>query len=270
MVFSFIVLCMYIWSEKKRMKRKQTVVVTGGASGLGLALVRQLIARGHTVYIFDIVKPPVSLTGCAGNLVVDLAAPESELWITKYLSDKPEIDTLICNAGVFKFASLLTLSESEICTAFQTNVFGVIRCFKACMPSLKFYVISSEGVCLPLAACTWPYIASKRLLEDFATTLRLELHTLPTVTVVRPGAIETPMLASVELETGAIHKLTRFLAYLWKNKPEAVALKIVDSIEMVDSPDVLHVGHNPLLFMAKVLPDRFVRLIQGMCMSMLS
>ena len=270
MIVCFVLLCIFLWSRRSYINRKQTVLVTGGSSGLGLALVNRLISRGHTVYILDIAEPPETLTGYAGNLVVDISSPECSLWISMFLVDKPRIDTLICNAGVFRFGSLLAMSESEIVSVFQTNVFGVMRCIKACQPNLKLYVISSEAVCLPQAACTWPYVASKRLLEDLAITLRLELTTLPTVTIVRPGAMQTPMLTGVVLKSDAVHKLTSLLARMWSSNPDDVAMKIVDSMEWVVSPDLLHIGHNPLLMLSRVFPAGIVRWVQGICMSMLS
>jgi ribitol 2-dehydrogenase len=131
------------------------VVVTGGASGLGLALVRELKENGHTVHVID-------KEDCGpGNLKADLGA-EDFAAISDFVEKIGHVDTLICNAAVFKFGSLLDLEISEINFAFQVNVFSILRLFQKVRPRLKFLVISSEGVLLPPSPFTWPYLASKR------------------------------------------------------------------------------------------------------------
>jgi len=238
------------------------VAVSGGAGGLGRALARGLVDRGHSVFVIDSVFSEIS--GISGFLVADLSREESEEEISRFFADQP-IDVLICNAGIFKFGNLLEISTSEILRNFQVNVFGAIRCVRGCQPLRKIFFISSEGAGLPFSRSTWPYLGTKRLLEDYARTLRLE--TSLSVTVVRPGAMSTGMLAGVE--KSAIGKLTSELARYWVSSAEEVAARVIDALELRDSPEELNVGHNPILWLAKWLPARLVLWAQGIILDKL-
>ena len=124
------------------------MLVTGGGSGLGAALVFELKEKGHTVHIID------QLDCGPGNLQIDLTAENLTQMVSNFQEKIGPVDTLICCAAVFKFGSLLDMPVSEISKTMQVNVISILTLFRQVRPRLKLVVISSEGVLLPISPFT--------------------------------------------------------------------------------------------------------------------
>lgn len=122
------------------------ILVTGGASGLGAALVDLLRADGHDVISYDIANG------------VDVVAPFQ-------LGDLGTLDVLINCAGVNRINWLEQVTDDEWDLVMNTNVKGIFKMTQACLPMLRaskgtVVNIVSNAAHMPMR-CSAAYNASK-------------------------------------------------------------------------------------------------------------
>lgn len=123
--------------------KSKNILITGGASGIGLAMVRKFAVEGCHVFFIDtnnIEGTKLQLEeGEKGYIVKFLEgsiASYSE--VEKLISQIPcKIDTLINNAGISHIGKAETTSEEDFDRLFQVNVKGMFNCIKAALPKLK-------------------------------------------------------------------------------------------------------------------------------------
>ena len=259
--------CLAMRSKKKSLKNLK-VLVAGGTKGLGAALVHQLCDRMHSVTLLDVVKPSEAVY-LKEFIEVDLGCERScKQAFANFENDS--FDAVVYCAGVFHMNSVLDCSETEINRVWQTNYFGALRVAKKFRAG-KIFFVSSEGAILTPTAYTYPYISSKRALEDLAQMIRFERPRMK-VTIVRPGAMRTDMLNQLyELgddrdEVVGVRRMAGWFAKYWNSDPDDVAGRIVNAIESCDPPEVLNIGHNPLLRAASIFPRRIVHVLQSVAL----
>jgi 2-keto-3-deoxy-L-fuconate dehydrogenase len=123
--------------------KNKTVVITGGASGIGLAMVKKFSHEGCIVYFVDtnaIEGEKVVLEESNnGNQVVFLhGSIASYQEVEKLIHHIPgKIDVLINNAGISHIGKVENTSEEDFDRVFQVNVKGMFNCIKAALPKLK-------------------------------------------------------------------------------------------------------------------------------------
>jgi len=121
----------------------KTVLITGGASGIGLAMVKKFAAEGSQVYFIDTnhiegtkVQSEISKKGLRVTFLEGSITDYSQL--ENLIQNIPgKIDTLINNAGVSHIGKVENTSEEDFDRLFQVNVKGMFNCIKACLPKLK-------------------------------------------------------------------------------------------------------------------------------------
>jgi short-subunit dehydrogenase len=163
-------------------------VITGGSSGIGLALVHELESRGWEV---------ISLAR-RGTPSVDVTDAES---VREAVNRAGEIDLAIANAGIAipNHAALFNLADAE--QVLRVNVNGMMNLFAAVIPSMierkrgHFAGVASVAGLrgLPRAG---PYSASKAAMQALLEAWRVELkpHNVA-VSIINPGFVETDMTA---------------------------------------------------------------------------
>jgi NAD(P)-dependent dehydrogenase (short-subunit alcohol dehydrogenase family) len=113
-------------------------LVTGANKGLGYETARQLIQRGHTVYLGarNVERGQAAATELGGQFVpldvTDDASVESALGVIA--SREGHLDVLVNNAGISPAAAV---SGPVALGAFDTNAVGVIRVTQAALPLLE-------------------------------------------------------------------------------------------------------------------------------------
>jgi NAD(P)-dependent dehydrogenase (short-subunit alcohol dehydrogenase family) len=117
-------------------------LVTGGASGFGLAVVERLQAAGATVAIADIeagaVDRAVDRSPGAIPVVMDVADRASVLaGVAEAAAAMDGLDTLVNSAGVFEFRAFEEIPESEWDWILGVNLKGVFLTCQAAMPHLR-------------------------------------------------------------------------------------------------------------------------------------
>lgn len=103
---------------------RKTSLVTGGAQGIGRAIVEAFVARGDRVFVFDYQQPSQPIDGVM-YITVDVASCASIKQGFAALSEHVQsIDILVNNAGVTRDMLALRMSESEWDSVLDVNLKG--------------------------------------------------------------------------------------------------------------------------------------------------
>jgi uncharacterized oxidoreductase len=184
----------------------RTVLITGGTSGIGQEMAKQLLRGGNTVIVTG--RDPKKLEATSRTLpgvhairsdVSDPAAVVS-LWET-VTTRFPGLDTLVNNAGIMRNLNLNHPQDlQDVCREIEINLCGPIRMVQQFLPHLKsrsdaLIVNVSSGLAfvpLPIAPV---YCATKAAMHSFTQSLRVQLAgTGVTVVELAPPGTETPLL----------------------------------------------------------------------------
>ena len=179
----------------------RTVLVTGGARGIGLAVARRFAALGDNVAVtYNTSPPPDDLFGVA----CDVTSADSVDAAFKAVEERfGQVEVLVSNAGVTKDGLLLKMSEESFTSVIDTNLTAAYRVAKRATPAMLRarsgrIILVSSVVGLLGAAGQANYAASKAGLVGFARSLARELGSRSiTVNVVAPGPVETDMTAAL-------------------------------------------------------------------------
>jgi NAD(P)-dependent dehydrogenase (short-subunit alcohol dehydrogenase family) len=187
----------------------RTAVITGGASGIGLAISQRLAQDGASVAVFD-----VDYAG-AERLVKQLQADGSSALAVKVdVSDRRQVDgavrevrhklgpiqVLVNCAGIEGFEPFQSITEASWDRIMAVNLKGTFNCTQAVVSDMiaagwgRIINISSSSAQSGAAKMTH-YAASKAGVIGFTKALALELGRAGiTVNTIPPGSIDTPML----------------------------------------------------------------------------
>ncbi len=119
-----------------------TTLITGANKGLGLETARRLVEAGHTVYLgardARRGEEAARLVG-ARPLLIDVTSDESVQAAAKFLHEQVgRLDVLVNNAGIRgSIRPAGEVTAAEMLTAYDTNVFGVVRVTRAFLPLLQ-------------------------------------------------------------------------------------------------------------------------------------
>ncbi len=236
-----------------------TVLITGGASGLGRLMGLGMGRLGADVVLWDINAEGLAevaheikeSTGRdAHTFEVDITDRELVYATADRVREAVgDVDILVNNAGVVGGEPLLELDDDAIRTTFEVNTLALFWVTKAFLPAMverdrgHVVTIASAAGWVSTAGQT-DYSGSKRAAVGFDESLRQELRrTAPGVrtTVVCPYYTDTGMFAGVT---------SRFPALTPVLKPRAVVTKTVDAI-LRDRPRLL------IPFYSVILPPLF-------------
>jgi NAD(P)-dependent dehydrogenase (short-subunit alcohol dehydrogenase family) len=181
------------------------VIVTGSNRGIGLELVRQLLARGDSV--FAACRRPdeareLRATGAQLH-AVDVADSESVSTFARALAGRP-IDLVINNAGVYgdPRQRLQDFDFEAAVRTFEINALGALRVSQAFLPHLRLgsgkKLAHISSVLGSLGNTTAPdnlaYRMSKAALNMVSRSIAFELHDDRILSlVVHPGWVRTSM-----------------------------------------------------------------------------
>lgn len=185
----------------------KVIIVTGAGSGLGRALVFNLLAKGARIAAIDLNEATLSETIQMANAnennlkqyPLNITQKEGvTLTVNQVISDFGQVDGLINNAGIIQpFIRVNDLPFETIEKVMNVNFYGTLFLIKALLPHLlnrpvaHIVNISSMGGFLPVPGQTI-YGASKAAVKLLTEGLYAELLDTPiNVTVVFPGAIRT-------------------------------------------------------------------------------
>lgn len=254
-------------------KTDQAIIITGAAGGLGQAIVRKCLTLFPDKHIVatDISLPADSLFGDDALIMAMDVTSESSIAAVKQTLESEDIRAwaVVNNAGISDFYPVSEKDKESLDRMFAVNAFGAVNMVRVFLPHLKetrgrVINISSESVRLP--AAFHPYAASKTALEALSVSMRNELALLGIrLCIVRPGAIDTPLLAdlySLEERIGQGYysdHLRKFAAKAPRQirriiNPERVASVVMKALKKENPRRYYRVNNNPLLRFAQFLP----------------
>jgi uncharacterized oxidoreductase len=183
-----------------------SILITGGASGIGLALAKQLVALGNTVIITGRSQTKLD---AAKQIIPSVHAIQSDAGdpaaiTTLYndvVRDFPTLNVLINNAGIMRKINLQAAGSDlkGLTREIEINLNGPILMTAQFLPQLKkqrraaIVNVSSAVAFVPLAISP-VYSAAKAAIHSFTQSLRLQLkHTNITVFELAPPVTETSL-----------------------------------------------------------------------------
>ncbi len=187
------------------MNAMRTALVTGGNRGIGLAVCRQLAARGHRVLLGarDLATGEAAARALGAGVravALDVADPDAA---ARLAAEVGGVDVLVNNAGVHydDWQQALAVDWRIVAEAFATNLFGAWRCAIAFAPAMRergwgriVNVSSEAGSLAGMGAGTPAYATSKAALNALTRVLAGELGgTGVLVNAVCPGWTATDM-----------------------------------------------------------------------------
>jgi NAD(P)-dependent dehydrogenase (short-subunit alcohol dehydrogenase family) len=197
----------------------KVALVTGGASGVGAELARQLHARGAKVVLTDLDAGRLSeiTTELGTERVMSDQADVTDLVAMQAAADRAveqfgAIDIVVANAGIASYGSVMQVDPSAFARVLDVNVLGVFNTVRAALPE----VINRHGYVLivsSLAAYTAlpglaPYHASKAAVEHFANALRIEVgHLGVDVGSAHMSWIDTALVRDGKADVPTFHEM---------------------------------------------------------------
>lgn len=173
---------------------QKTLVITGGSSGIGLAIAAKFEASGYNVFNLDI-QP-----GAHGTFIqCDVTNHDSVCNVIANIAGNHAIDVLICNAGKHMSATIEATSEADLLALFNLNVKGAFSATQSVLPSMKakgagviLYIASEQA--LVAKTNSFAYNLSKHALASMAKTTALDYAKFNIrANALCPGTIETPL-----------------------------------------------------------------------------
>ena len=171
--------------------RETRVIVTGGASGLGAAVVEALSTEGARPFVLDINEPPSG----APHRVVDLADTQAAESAVRGVAEAEGLGAVVACAGVDACGPLADVPREDWERVVTVNLLGTAAVVRAALPFLEasggqvVTVASTLGLrALPDATA---YCASKFGIVGFTRALQAESNGRVGVTLLVPGGMAT-------------------------------------------------------------------------------
>lgn len=180
-----------------------TVLVTGGGSGIGRGLAEAFHRLGNTVVIAGRRREPLAEVAKANPgirvLSLDQGDPaDIRRFATEVTDHYRDLNVLINNAGVQRFEDLTTTGPSVAELTVAINLLGPIRLTAALLPSLlkkpRAAILNvTSGLAFMPSAVTPTYCATKAALHSYTESLRFQL---------RGTAVQVIEIVPPHLQTG--------------------------------------------------------------------
>lgn len=135
----------------------KTALVTGGASGIGLAIAKTFAIAGASVHILDLNQEQADtavtqireLGGQAMSHALDVSNQAQVIDVVNQIAGQGPIHILVNNAGVSHIGTAETTTEADFDRIYRINIKGVYNCLHATIPHLK---ANGGGVILNMAS----------------------------------------------------------------------------------------------------------------------
>ena len=230
----------------------KTVIVTGAARGIGLAVALQMARAGGRVALIDRDRGALDAAAAevtragAGETALALAADVSSSGdvsaaVQTAIERFGGIDVLVNNAGIHFARAVVDYTDEEWHRIFAVNVHGAFYMTRAAVPALR----RSRGVIVNVSSMTAlvgqdrgaAYVASKGALVSMTKALALELAPDGIrVNCVCPAGVDTPLLRTWAATLPDPEAVLRSQADMHLLKRLATAEEIASAIAFLASP----------------------------------
>lgn len=230
--------------------QNKNIIVTGGASGIGLETAIQLKNKGANVIICGRNEDKLKLAGEKFGLEhkkCDVSQESDVLSFYQYFNEKYDnLDVLINNAGFGIFSKLEDTNVEEFKSMYDTNVTGAMLMGRE---AAKLFIAQSNGAIINIASTAalkgFPggggYAGTKFALRGMTECWRAELrpHNIRVI-LINPSEVQTPFFGDSDINQKQLNptKLT----------PDHIAHSIIATLEMGDAgfiPELTIFATNP-------------------------
>ena len=184
-----------------------TILITGGGSGIGRGLAEALHAKGNQVVIAGRRKKLLDETVVANPgmkaAVLDIENSDAiRTFAEKLKKDFPALNVVIHNAGIMKPEPLQNAAVADAEAMVATNLLGPIRLNAALLPFLlkqpnPVVMTVSSGLAFVPLAMTPTYCATKAAIHSYTQSLRYQLKdTTAQVLELIPPYVQTELLGA--------------------------------------------------------------------------
>ena len=223
-----------------------TILITGGSSGIGRALAEAFHARGNQVIITGrrqalLDEVTAAYPGISAAVLDMQDADAIQTGARQIRAEHPALNAVIHNAGIQRFETLKEAQLDDAEATITTNLLGPIRLNAALLPHLlnqpraTIMTVSSGLAFVPLAA-TPTYVATKAAIHAYTQALRVQLrNTAVQVTELVPPYVQTELKGAGEPEDPAAMPLTDFITevmHLLEIEPGAPEI-LVERVKML-------------------------------------
>lgn len=214
----------------------KTILVTGASSGIGKATAIECSKMGATVVVTarneERLKETLGVLEGQGHrmIICDLTSDDE---LNNLVEVCPELDGLVCNAGINKLAPIRMLKEADMSNIFSVNTFSPIFLLQKLTKKKKIkddgsvvFTSSISGIGAAAVGESM-YIASKGAISAFVKAAALEYSKKGVrVNAVCPGMVKTDMSDAYELNEGDNEDLKNYPLGRYA-KPEDIAWGII-------------------------------------------
>lgn len=198
----------------------QRVLITGGSSGIGLAIAEALAQEGAEVALLArnelglaAAKRKLAEYGAdAVTVTADVTDREAlAAAVDKATAELGGLDVLVTSAASLAFGRFTETEPEDFDATVETVLLGTVDTIRAALPHLErsrgaVLCIGSIAGRMPLPGMS-AYSASKHGLAGFLDTIRIELEeggSSVTLSLVNPGAVDTPLWNHLDSSTGLL------------------------------------------------------------------
>ncbi|MGI4956603.1 MAG: SDR family oxidoreductase, partial [Janthinobacterium lividum] len=197
-------------------------VITGGSSGIGLAIAKRFVAEGAFVFITgrnqdDLHK---AVTEIGGDIVA-IQADSSNLANLDHVfatigTQKGRVHILVANAGNLEHAPIADVTEGHFDRLFSVNVKGLVFTVQKALPLMadgSAIILMSSTVAGKGLGGSGIYAATKAAIRSFARSWIVDLKERKIrVNVISPGPIDTPGLSGAAPNATALTAMMAAMA----------------------------------------------------------
>jgi uncharacterized oxidoreductase len=219
-----------------------TILITGGGSGIGRALAEAFHKLGNHVIIAGRRKQVLDETTAANpgisSAVIHIEDPASiRAFSARLTTDFPKLNAVIHNAGIMRPENLLAQSEelTDAEAIITTNLLGPMRLTAALLPHLQkqphaaIFTVTSGLAFIPLAM-TPTYNATKAAIHSWTQSLRYQLKsTNIQVIEIIPPYVQTELMGSAQAADPRAMPLADYISEtinLIKTQPDATEILV--------------------------------------------
>lgn len=219
-----------------------TILITGGGSGIGRAIAEQFHRLGNTVLIAgrrqSVLEETVAANPGMQFVLLDIERPDKIRSFAKGIATEfPGLNVVIHNAGIMRPEDILAQGEDweTVDATVATNLLGPIRLTEALLPLLRkqpkatIMTVSSGLAFIPLAL-TPTYCATKAAIHSYSQSLRYQLRsTKVEVIELVPPYVQTELMGSAQASDPRAMPLKEFIEEVFsilKNQPEATEILV--------------------------------------------
>jgi uncharacterized oxidoreductase len=217
-----------------------TILITGGATGIGRALAETLQAAGNEVIIagrrLGLLEAVRAANPGMKSATLVITNPESIQRLAEKMGrELPRLNVVIQNAGIMRTETLQSGSVADAEAMVATNLLGPIRLTAALLPVLKeqpeaaIMTVSSGMAFLPWAM-TPTYSATKAAIHSYTQSLRLQLRdTSVQVLELIPPYVQTELMGPAQSQDMNAMPVRQFVAEVMrilKANPDATEIRV--------------------------------------------